>query len=272
MTDDVDYVLGSSSPEIARLDLQAATLESGTDLLLRRAGIEPGQRVLDLGTGPGHVAFALSNIVGPSGSVVGVDQDPRMLALANARRDEAGLGNVRFVEGDARTYRDAEAFDAVVTRLLLMHLPDRGQVVKHHEAALRRGGRMVLLDYDIGACRGDPEIELISQVREWMLAGLRAANADPTLGTRLAVLLREARFADVATMGVQAYRAPDDPRTAEMFAEVIRSLAPTIIGAGIATEEELGLDTLQDRIERAQAAADAVLLPPTLVAAWGLRR
>jgi hypothetical protein len=73
-------------------------------------------------------------------------------------------------------------------------------------------------------------------------------------------------------MGVQAYRAPDDPRTAEMFAEVIRSLAPTIIGAGIATEEELGLDTLQDRIERAQAAADAVLLPPTLVAAWGLRR
>jgi ubiquinone/menaquinone biosynthesis C-methylase UbiE len=272
MTDDVAYVLGSSNPEIARLDLQAATLESGTDVLLRRAGIEAGQRVLDLGTGPGHVAFTLSTIVGPSGSVVGVDQDPRMLALANARRDEAGLHNVRFVEGDARTYRDAEAFDAVVTRLLLMHLPDRGQVVKHHEAALRRGGRMVLLDYDIGACRAEPELELIGQVSDWLLAGLRAANADPTVGARLAVLLREARFADVATMGVQNYHAPDDPRTAEMFAEVIRSIAPAIIGAGIATEDELGLDTLQDRIERAQAAADAVVLPPTLVAAWGVRR
>jgi ubiquinone/menaquinone biosynthesis C-methylase UbiE len=272
MTDDVAYALGSSSPEIARLDLQAATLESGTDVLLRRAGIEAGQRVLDLGTGPGHVAFALSTIVGPSGSVVGVDQDPRMLALANARRDEAGLHNVRFVEGDARTYRDAEAFDAVVTRLLLMHLPDRGQVVKHHEAALRRGGRMVLLDYDIGACRAEPELELIGRVRDWLMAGLRAANADPTVGARLAVLLREARFADVATMGVQNYHAPDDPRTAEMFAEVIRSIAPAIIGAGIATEDELGLDTLQDRIERAQAAADAVVLPPTLVAAWGVRR
>jgi ubiquinone/menaquinone biosynthesis C-methylase UbiE len=272
MTDDVAYALGSSSPEIARLDLQAATLESGTDVLLRRAGIEAGQRVLDLGTGPGHVAFALSTIVGPSGSVVGVDQDPRMLALANARRDEAGLHNVRFVEGDARTYRDAEAFDAVVTRLLLMHLPDRGQVVKHHEAALRRGGRMVLLDYDIGACRAEPELELIGRVRDWLMAGLRAANADPTIGARLAVLLREARFADVATMGVQNYHAPDDPRTAEMFAEVIRSIAPAIIGAGIATEDELGLDTLQDRIERAQAAADAVVLPPTLVAAWGVRR
>jgi SAM-dependent methyltransferase len=272
MTDDVAYVLGSSSPEIARLDTQAAAIESATDLLLRRAGIEAGQRVLDLGTGPGHVAFALSNIVGPGGSVVGVDQDQRMLALANARRDEAGLGNVRFVEGDARTYRDAEAFDAVVTRLLLMHLPDRGQVIKHHEGALRRGGRMVLLDYDVGTCRAEPQIELISQLREWVLAGFRAANADPTVGTRLAVLLREARFADVATMGVQDYHAPDDPRTAVMFAEVTRSLAPAIIGAGIATEDELGLDTLQDRIERAQAAADAVLLPPTVVAAWGVRR
>jgi ubiquinone/menaquinone biosynthesis C-methylase UbiE len=272
MTDAVAYVLGSSSPEIARLDLQAAAIESDTDLLLRRAGIEAGQRVLDLGTGPGHVAFALSNIVGPGGSVVGVDQDPRMLALANARRDEAGLGNVRFAEGDARTYRDAEAFDAVVMRLLLMHLPDRAEVIKHHEGALRRGGRMVLLDYDVGACRAEPQIELISQLTEWVLAGFRAAKADPTVGTRLAVLLREARFADVAVLGVQDYHAPDDPRTAAMFAEVTRSLAPAIIGAGIATEEQLGLDTLQDRIERAQAAADAVLLPPTVVAAWGVRR
>ncbi len=104
------------------------------------------------------------------------------------------------------------------------------------------------------------------------MAGFRAANADPTVGTRLAVLLREARFADVATMGVQDYHAPDDPRAAAMFTEVIRSMAPAIIGAGVATEDELGLDTLQDRLERAQAAADAVLLPPTLVAAWGLRR
>jgi ubiquinone/menaquinone biosynthesis C-methylase UbiE len=271
MTDDVAYVLGSSSPEIARLDAQAGAIESATDHLLRQAGIDVGQRVLDLGTGPGHVAFTLSNIVGPSGSVVGLDQDPRMLALANARRDEAGLANVRFVEGDARTYRDPQAFDAVVTRLLLMHLPDRAQVVKHHREALRGGGRIVLLDYDVGATRAEPRIELVSQLREWVLAGLRAANADPTIGTRLAVLLREARFADVATMDVQAYHGPDDLRAAAMFTEVTRSIAPAIIGAGIATEEQLGLDTLQDRLERAQAAANAVVLPPTLVAAWGLR-
>lgn len=272
MADGVAYYLGSSDPEIARLDAQAAALAPGTELLLRQAGIEAGQRVLDLGTGPGHVALALADIVGPTGSVVGVDQDPRMLGLANARRDDAGLSNVRFAQGDARTYRDDEAFDAVVTRLLLMHLPDRGEIVKHHQGALRHGGRLILIDYDMGAVRAEPEIELISRLREWTAAGFRAANADTTVGTRLAVLLREARFADVATIGLQTYHAPDDPLVAARFAEVIRSAAPAIIAAGVATAEELEVDTVQERIERAQAAADAVLLAPTLVGAWGVRR
>jgi hypothetical protein len=57
-----------------------------------------------------------------------------------------------------------------------------------------------------------------------------------------------------------------------MFAQVVRSLAPAIIGAGIATEEELGLDTLQQRMDRAREAVNAVVLPPTLVGAWGVRR
>ena len=100
--------------------------------------------------------------------------------------------------------------------------------------------------------------------------GAWLANAEGLVGTRLAMLLREAQFADVATIGVQDYHGPRDPRPAAMFAGATRSMAPALIGAGVATEDELGLDTLQDRLERAQVAADAVVLPPTLVAAWGL--
>jgi ubiquinone/menaquinone biosynthesis C-methylase UbiE len=97
-----DYVLGSDETEIARLQMQAAVIAEPTALLLHRSGIGAGMRVLDLGTGPGDVAFQLANMVGPTGSVVGVDQDRAQLTAAENRTDALGLRNVTFREGDAR--------------------------------------------------------------------------------------------------------------------------------------------------------------------------
>ena len=61
------YVLGSDEAEIARLDGQATAIALPTRLLLQIAGISPGMRVLDLGSGLGHVAFALAELVGSEG-------------------------------------------------------------------------------------------------------------------------------------------------------------------------------------------------------------
>ena len=68
------YVLGNQAQELARLDAQAALLERPTRLLLRASGLEAGMRVLDLGTGLGHVAQLVAELVGHGGSVVGLDQ------------------------------------------------------------------------------------------------------------------------------------------------------------------------------------------------------
>jgi ubiquinone/menaquinone biosynthesis C-methylase UbiE len=80
-----EYVLGSGDAEIARLQVQAAAIAEPTALLLQRGGITRGMRVLDLGTGPGDVAFQLTEMVGPEGSVVGVDRDDAQLAEAVRR-------------------------------------------------------------------------------------------------------------------------------------------------------------------------------------------
>ena len=81
-----EYVLGSDEAEIARLQTQAASIAEPTALLLKRGGIAAGMRVLDLGTGPGDVAFQLAELVGANGSVTGVDRDPAQLAVAEQRR------------------------------------------------------------------------------------------------------------------------------------------------------------------------------------------
>ena len=115
------YSLGSDDPEIARLDLQAASLDAATRLLLRSAGIRAGMRVLDLGTGLGHVAFTAAEAVGEQGRVVGLDNAPRLLEVASGRT--SALPHVTFVEGDVRTWQSDEPFDAIVGRLVLFTSP-----------------------------------------------------------------------------------------------------------------------------------------------------
>jgi SAM-dependent methyltransferase len=224
-------------------------------------------RVLDLGTGLGHVARAVADLVGPEGEVVGVDAAPEALAVARERsRDRP---NVRFVEGDVRTWRDERPFDAVVGRLILFHLPDRAAVVRHHVAQLRSGGRFVALDYDLGTARTEPPTPLAARVIGWVAAAFRSAQADPLVGARLAVVLAEAGLADVASVGVLTHYPPDDPRGPALLGGVARSLAARMASAGIASPEEVGADTLVERLAAEIRDHRAVLVPPALVGAWG---
>jgi SAM-dependent methyltransferase len=271
MSEQSAYVLGSDDAEIARLDGQARSIAGATEALLRAAGIGGDMRVLDLGTGLGHVAFMLAGLLGTGGSVVGVDQDARLLEIAEQRRAAAGLENVGFLEGDARTFTVSEPFDAVVARLLLFHLPEREAVLRHWLRAVRPGGTMVLVEFDIGALRAEPEAPLIASAKRWMEAAFRAAGADPRIGARAGELLRRAGLADVQTFGIQPYLSPTDPLGPFLCAGVVRSLAPKILAHGIADEAELGLDTLQERLTAQAAERDAVVVLPAVVGAWGTR-
>ena len=76
-----DYVLGHSRPEIDRLQRQAEMLRPITERLLVAAGVEPGMRVLDIGCGPGDVSTLIADLVGPTGSVVGIDPSAEALPL-----------------------------------------------------------------------------------------------------------------------------------------------------------------------------------------------
>jgi hypothetical protein len=176
---------------------------------------------------------------------------------------------VHFTPGDVRTWTSDESFDAIVGRLILFHLPDAVAVVRHHLKHLRAGGRFIAIDYDIGSCRTEPAVPLFDLYAQRMLAAFRSARADPMIGTRLALLLANAGLASTQTIGVQGYIAPDDPRGPAMLAGVVRSLAPQMVAAGIATAAELGLDTLQERLAAAIQGSRAVMLPPALVGAWG---
>src|SRR6266849_10580117 len=99
-----DYLLGSTDAEHERLIRQAVRLAPVTERFFRQAGIGPGQRVLDLGSGVGDVTMLAAGLVGPSGEVVGVERDTRSIARARQRVVEAGLHNVSFIQSDVSQF------------------------------------------------------------------------------------------------------------------------------------------------------------------------
>jgi len=216
------YVLGSD--EIARLQTQAALIVDPTTLLLQRGGIRPGMRVLDLGSGPGDVAFQVAEMIGPNGSVVGVEQDSAQIAVAMQRRDRFGLRNVGFRHGDARTFLDTEPFDAVVCRLLLIQLPGVVDVLAHDLRNLRAGGVFIAVDYDLAGMRTLPEVDLYSRLIKWITAGFEYAHADVFVGMRFPVLFEQAGFRSVGTTGLQAYWPPRSPHAVAYIIAAVYAL------------------------------------------------
>ena len=130
------YVLGHDPLELARLDRQAAIIEWPTRMLLQAAGMAAGWRVLDLGTGLGHVARIAGDIVGPTGAVIGIDPSVQALAVARQRAEAAGVRHVSFEEGDVSTWSAAQPFDAIVGRLLLFHLGDPVAAVRQQTSVV----------------------------------------------------------------------------------------------------------------------------------------
>src|SRR5215813_14453376 len=98
MSDPHGYPLGYSAEEGRRLAAQAAMLEDLTLDVLRRAGLAPGMRVLDLGCGVGDVSLLAARLVGESGAVLGVDRAASSLEIARQRAGALGAGHVRFAQ------------------------------------------------------------------------------------------------------------------------------------------------------------------------------
>jgi SAM-dependent methyltransferase len=113
---------------------------------LQRAGVKPGEQVLDVGCGCGQTALELAQRVGSSGSVVGIDISQPMLARAHERQQELGLKNLEFLQADAQTYAFArERFDLIFSRFGVMFFDNPAVAFANLRTALRSTGWLCFL-------------------------------------------------------------------------------------------------------------------------------
>ena len=106
--------------------------------------------MLDLGCGAGTDTLVAAQMVGPEGSVVGVDMTPEMLAKARASAEEMGAANVELVESEAEALPFAdESFDVLISNGMIDLIPDKDAVFSEIHRVLRPGGRIQIADVTI---------------------------------------------------------------------------------------------------------------------------
>src|SRR6516165_3210243 len=148
MDRDPSYALDQQQSEYERLGRQAARDNGLTERLFRAAGIGAGMRVLDVGCGAGHVSSLVASLVGPTGSVVGIDRQAPVLEYARAHAPTTA--NVSFILGDFRDDIDRLGmFDAVVGRYMLQYQGDPLGAVSALAKGLRPEGVLAFVEADI---------------------------------------------------------------------------------------------------------------------------
>lgn len=262
------YVLGHADAEVQRLLLQGRLYDDYTEHALRLAGLRPGMRVLDIGSGPGDVSFVAARLVGPTGTVLGVDAEPAMVELARARAGEKGLSTVHFMRSaiDAITLDDP--VDAVIGRLILMHLPDAAATLRHLVSFVRPGGVVAFSENDITGAHGVPDTPLFRRVTGGIVRAFEAMGLSPRFGTTLHTVFADAGLgAPRLTLGTPIGTAADADILAYL-AEVWRLVSPVAEQGGFAIDELADIDEFVPRFRQEARAVNALIAMPPLITAW----
>lgn len=177
--------------------LAEADLNLGCGVPTRHAAMQPGETVLDLGSGAGNDVFIARHEVGPEGHVIGVDMTPAMIARARANAEKLGLANVEFRKGqiEALPVEDG-TIDLVISNCVLNLLPEKAPAFHEIHRVLKPGGRFCVSDIVatgelpapvrdaaglyVGCVAGAiPETVYMGLIQEAGLEGVRVAEAKP---------------------------------------------------------------------------------------------
>ncbi len=257
------YALGSSEAEHERLIRQAAWLAVHTDRLLREAGIGPGQRVLDLGSGVGDVSLIAARLVGPSGQVVGIERDPRSIARATARMAGAGLRNVSFTQSDAAQIPRDKPFDAAVGRYILMFLSDPVAVLRSLSQLVRSGG---VLAFQEPCWKSfllqSAHLPLWSAGASLLVETFQRSGTNTEMGPALSRVFQEAGLPAPTTQTDTLFGAE------HWMPDCLHSLRPQMTQFNLSLESLGDFDTLSERLHAEVKALKTTTPLPALVSAW----
>lgn len=210
---------------------------------LKRAGFRPGQTLLDLGCGPGFVTYDLAEFIGPEGTVIAVEREPKYAAFLR-RALEQPLQRPRApIDLRERSAEDPGlapgSLDGAYARWVFTFLTDLPKVLGHLHRALRPGGALAIMDYfDWSGLAWGPRRQTLQDIRAGVSATFDDFGADGCVGQKLPAALTASGFELVEVRPIVHIVRPHDALWT--WPEVwMRGFLPTVVAQGHLRQEVL---------------------------------
>jgi ubiquinone/menaquinone biosynthesis C-methylase UbiE len=259
--------IARSRQELDQPPVSVQLLEPFTRQLFLEAGLKPGMRVLDVGSGGGDVALLVREIVGPDGSVIGVDESAQSVGYANDRAAFRGLTNVEFIEAMIEDLPFGADFDAVVGRILLAYRRDPARDLRTLARCLRPAGIMVMQELDHMSARTMPPAPVIDELRELFLETFERAGVELEMGPKLYATFQAAGLPP-PRMRLDGLIGGAESTAPLLITTVVRTLLPQIEALGGVTPDDVQVENLEDRIRLELTRTGGIMQTALLIGAW----
>jgi arsenite methyltransferase len=212
--DDISRTIGYTDEQLHSVP-DGANLGLGCGNPTAIVSLQPGEIVLDLGSGAGFDCFLAANKVGPTGKVIGVDMTPEMLRKARQNAKKAGYTNVEFRRGEIEKLPvENTSVDVVISNCVINLSPDKKKVFEETFRVLRSGGRLAVSD-----------IVLLKDLPEKIKNSVEAyvgCISGAILKDRYLKLIKDAGFTDIIITDESSYQIDvviHQPRTQAVLEE-----------------------------------------------------
>ena len=261
------YFLGYRRAEQERLERQADELAHESAWLFDQIGVRDGWRVVEIGCGPRGCLGLLSQRVGATGRVVGVERSDEQVERARQFVAAGCLTNVDVLQADARGTGLAEGtFDLATARLVLVNVPEPEQLVAEMVRLVRPGGVVALHEADSTAQRCDPPLAAQTRLLQLLNACAETSGIDRSIGPRVPRMLRESGIVDVRVNPLIHVYPPGHGRRM-MLLEFVENARHRLLDTNLIAEIEL--DELTAALRRHLEDPGTLVVSSLFIQAWG---